>query len=74
MALASGVNPKFGVAGKPDTEKPGTHADGVYPDAGRGTNVAQTSDAMFSGFLNPEVAQDYFAQVENVSIVQQLAQ
>jgi HK97 family phage major capsid protein len=29
---------------------------------------------MFSGFLEPSVAQDYFAQVEKVSIVQQLAQ
>jgi HK97 family phage major capsid protein len=69
-----GVNPKFGVGGYPDSEKPGTHADGVYPAAGRGTNVAQTSDAMFSGFLEPNVAQDYFAEVEKVSIVQQLAQ
>lgn len=34
--------------------------------------VAKTSDAIFSGFLNPELSQDYFAQVEKTSIIQQL--
>lgn len=36
--------------------------------------VAKTSDTMFSGYLNPELAQDYFAEVEKVSIIQQIAQ
>lgn len=35
--------------------------------------VAQTGDTMFSGYLDPELAQDYFAEVEKVSIVQQIA-
>jgi HK97 family phage major capsid protein len=35
--------------------------------------VAKTTDAMFSGYLDPVLAQDYFAEVEKVSIVQQLA-
>jgi HK97 family phage major capsid protein len=61
--LADGVNPKYGVAGYP-----------APTSAPTSSNVAQTSDGMFSGFLEPSVAQDYFAQVEKVSIVQQLAQ
>jgi HK97 family phage major capsid protein len=74
-----GVNPKFGVAGGLTAKAPGTANPPIYasnpgysPD--RGSTVAQTSDPMFSGFLEPDVAQDYFAQVEKVSIVQQLAQ
>ena len=63
MALAKGVNPKIGQAGYP--------APTTAPTS---TNVAQTTDGMFSGFLEPNVAQDYFAEVEKVSIVQQLAQ
>ena len=63
MALATGVNPKVGQAGYP--------APTTAPTS---TNVAQTTDGMFSGFLEPNVAQDYFAEVEKVSIVQQLAQ
>ena len=35
--------------------------------------VAQTKDTMFSGFLEPEVSQDYFTEIEKVSIVQQIA-
>ena len=38
------------------------------------STVAQTSDTMFSGYLEPTLAQDYFAQVEKVSIIQQIAQ
>ena len=34
--------------------------------------VAKTSDSMFSGYLDPVLAQDYFAEVAKVSIVQQL--
>lgn len=37
------------------------------------STVAKTSDTMFSGYLDPELAQDYFAEVEKVSIVQQIA-
>ena len=35
--------------------------------------VAKLTDSMFSGFLNPVLAQDYFAEVEKVSTVQQVA-
>jgi HK97 family phage major capsid protein len=35
--------------------------------------VAVTSDAMFSGYLEPEQAQDYFAEAEKTSIVQRFA-
>lgn len=38
------------------------------------STVAKTSDTMFSGFLDPELAQDYFAEVEKTSIIQQIAQ
>lgn len=38
------------------------------------STVAQTGDSMFSGFLNPEQAKDFFAEAEKTSIVQQLAQ
>jgi HK97 family phage major capsid protein len=38
------------------------------------TTVAQTGDTMFQGYLEPELAQDYFAEVEKTSIVQQVAQ
>jgi len=34
---------------------------------------AATGDAMFEGYLEPEQAQDYFAEVEKTSIVQQVA-
>jgi len=36
--------------------------------------VAQTGDSIFSGFINPELAQDYFSQVEKTSVVQQICQ
>ena len=81
MAVDSGVNPKYGTAGYPaPTGVPaGTDSDTVYASSPgyapkRGSNVAQTTDPMFSGWLEPNVAQDYFAQVEKTSIVQQLAQ
>lgn len=35
--------------------------------------AAKTSDSMFSGYLDPVLASDYFAEVEKVSIVQQIA-
>lgn len=35
--------------------------------------LAQTSDTMFQGYLDPEQAQDYFAEAEKFSIVQQVA-
>lgn len=35
--------------------------------------LAQTGDTMFQGYLDPVMAQDYFAEVEKTSIVQQLA-
>lgn len=35
--------------------------------------VAQTTDTMFEGYLEPEQAQDYFAEAEKVSIVQRFA-
>ncbi|MBM4592061.1 phage major capsid protein [Rhodococcus hoagii] len=35
--------------------------------------VAQTGDAMFEGYLEPELAQDYFAEIEKTSIIQQVA-
>jgi HK97 family phage major capsid protein len=35
--------------------------------------LAQTSDTIFQGYLDPEMAQDYFAEAEKVSIVQQVA-
>lgn len=36
--------------------------------------IAQTGDSMFSGYLEPELAQDYFALAEKTSIVQRFAQ
>ena len=36
--------------------------------------ISQTGDTMFSGYLNPEQAKDYFAQAEKTSIIQQIAQ
>ncbi|QGH78713.1 major capsid protein [Mycobacterium phage Miko] len=35
--------------------------------------IAQTGDSMFSGYLQPEQAQDYFALAEKTSIVQRVA-
>lgn len=35
--------------------------------------TAKTTDSMFSGYLDPVLAQDYFAEVEKTSIVQQIA-
>jgi HK97 family phage major capsid protein len=35
--------------------------------------AAKLTDSMFSGFLEPTLAQDYFAEVEKTSIVQQIA-
>jgi HK97 family phage major capsid protein len=37
------------------------------------TKLAQTSDTIFAGYLDPEMAQDYFAETEKTSVVQQLA-
>lgn len=37
------------------------------------TKVAQTVDSMFSGFITPDLAQDYFAAAQRTSVVQQLA-
>ncbi|QFG04490.1 major capsid protein [Mycobacterium phage Jeeves] len=36
--------------------------------------IAQTGDTMFTGYLNPEQAKDYFAQAEKTSIIQRVAQ
>lgn len=41
--------------------------------AANDAKLAQTSDTMFSGYLDPEQAQDYFAEAEKTSIVQQIA-
>ena len=38
------------------------------------SQIAQTGDAMFSGYLDPILAKDYFAEAEKTSIVQKLAQ
>ncbi|QJD52484.1 major capsid protein [Mycobacterium phage ANI8] len=38
------------------------------------TQIAQTGDSMFEGYLEPEQAKDYFAEAEKTSIVQQFAQ
>jgi HK97 family phage major capsid protein len=35
--------------------------------------LSQTGDTMFEGYLDPEQAQDYFAEAEKTSIVQQVA-
>ncbi|ALA48125.1 major tail protein [Mycobacterium phage Phlei] len=35
--------------------------------------IAQTGDSMFQGYLEPEQAQDYFAEAEKTSIVQKFA-
>ncbi|AOT24672.1 major capsid protein [Mycobacterium phage Stasia] len=35
--------------------------------------IAQTGDSMFKGYLEPEQAQDYFAEAEKTSIVQKVA-
>ncbi|AHG23798.1 major capsid protein [Mycobacterium phage EagleEye] len=37
------------------------------------SQIAQTGDTMFEGYLEPEQAQDYFAEAEKTSIVQQFA-
>lgn len=34
--------------------------------------VAQTTDQMFSGYLDPVLSQDYFAEVEKISVAQQI--
>jgi HK97 family phage major capsid protein len=41
--------------------------------AANDAKLAQTSDTIFSGYLDPEMAQDYFALTEKTSIVQQIA-
>lgn len=38
------------------------------------TQIAQTGDSMFQGYLDPEQAADYFAEAEKTSIVQKFAQ
>jgi hypothetical protein len=35
--------------------------------------VAMTGDTMFQGYLDPVMSQDYFAEVEKTSVVQQIA-
>jgi HK97 family phage major capsid protein len=35
--------------------------------------LAQTSDTIFSGYLDPEMAQDYFALTEKTSVIQRIA-
>jgi len=37
------------------------------------SQIAQTGDTMFSGYLEPEQAQDYFAEAEKTSIIQRVA-
>lgn len=37
------------------------------------STVSKTSDSMFSGYLNPELSEDYFAIMEKTSIIQQIA-
>ena len=37
------------------------------------SKIAQTGDTMFSGYLTPELSQDYFALAEKTSIVQRIA-
>ncbi|QFG10387.1 major capsid protein [Mycobacterium phage Anthony] len=38
------------------------------------SQIAQTGDTMFKGYLEPEMAKDYFAEAEKTSIVQKFAQ
>lgn len=38
------------------------------------SQIAQTGDTMFKGYLEPELVQDYFAEAEKTSIVQTFAQ
>ncbi|EHB44147.1 hypothetical protein MycrhDRAFT_6897 [Mycolicibacterium rhodesiae JS60] len=38
------------------------------------TQISQTGDSMFEGYLEPEEAKDYFAEAEKTSIVQRFAQ
>jgi HK97 family phage major capsid protein len=45
----------------------------VPPFAANNAKLAQTSDTIFEGYLDPEQSQDYFAEAEKTSIVQQLA-
>ena len=37
------------------------------------TQIAQTGDSMFQGYLDPEQAADYFAEAEKTSIIQRFA-
>lgn len=37
------------------------------------SKLAQTGDTIFQGYLDPEMAQDYFAVAEKTSIIQQIA-
>lgn len=37
------------------------------------SKIAQTGDTMFQGYLEPEMAQDYFAEAEQTSIIQRVA-
>lgn len=51
------------------------NADRTAPFLGvNDPQIAQTGDTMFEGYLNPEQAQDYFAEAEKTSIVQRFAQ
>ncbi|MGW1740030.1 phage major capsid protein [Nocardia sp. NPDC001965] len=45
----------------------------AYNPAVNDSKLAQTGDTMFQGYLEPEMAKDYFAEVEKVSTVQQIA-
>ncbi|QFP95501.1 major capsid protein [Mycobacterium phage GaugeLDP] len=51
------------------------NADRTTPFLGvNDPKIAQTGDSMFQGYLEPEQAQDYFAEAEKTSIVQRFAQ
>jgi HK97 family phage major capsid protein len=45
----------------------------TYSNAANQPDFAQTKDDIFSGFITPELAQDYFAAAQRTSVVQQLA-
>lgn len=44
-----------------------------YSNAKNQPDFAQTKDDIFSGFITPDLAQDYFAAAQRTSVVQQLA-
>lgn len=46
----------------------------AYSNSPNQSDFAQTTDSDFSGFITPDLAQDYFKAAQRTSVIQQLAQ